>query len=473
MAQSESRRSSRLRQWAGTRTGTGSIGLLLGLGLATNSVASAPPVPVGCGGHAVASMARFSGLPVTADVWATITTTCGSETESLASVVECLNALGLRTQAVAASADEIVTLRGPKVVHLESDEGTHFSVCVGGVPGGDVVCWDASGPKILAWDEFLAKYSGKAAIMANQAAPGPCMAEVGICDLGGDVVGGLVESRLTIENRGDASLEASVSYVSCSCTVAGEAAITVDAGASTTVPVRMKAGLGGDSVSYALLDTNDALWPKRPVVLRARIPRQLHVTPDKLVVAGSARDGGEATVRLETPPGWALSDLTTDMDGVSAELVEDELTEAGGRYRVRVSLPSGHATGNTEGVLSLRTGVATPARLEIPTTVVVTGVLRCVPAAAFVGLCPVGKEARADVSVRRTDGVPLSVRNASVSGPEFLLTGPVEADDAYVLQVRTTPDQVGPIRGEITIETDVPGEEKLVIPITGHAQEAE
>jgi len=80
-----------------------------------------------------------------------------------------------------------------------------------------------------------------------------------------------------------------------------------------------------------ILDTNDPLWPKRPVVIRARSPRQLRVLPAKFVVSATARDGVTAVLRIDTPAGWRLSGLATELEGLAGELREEAPTVAGGR----------------------------------------------------------------------------------------------------------------------------------------------
>jgi len=424
---------------------------------------------VGCGAHAVACMARFSGVAVTGEVWAKIQTTCGAETESLASVSECLKGLGIAAQPVAATAEEIVAIRGPRVVHLVDGDAAHFSTCVGGATGADVVCWEGDGPRVLSWAMFTAQYSGKAIIVANQEASGPRMAEVGVCDVRGDVVGGQLTAAVPLANTGDAELQASVSYVSCTCTSPERGPFAVAPGGSRELVLQVTGGFEGEGVAYIILDTNDPLWPKRPVVIRARLPRQLRVLPAKFVVSATAREGGMAVLRVDTPAGWRLSGLATEPEGLTGELREEELTEAGGRYEVRATLGAGHRTGRFEGVVTLRTGVDEPAMLQVPTTIVVTGLLRCMPAAAFVGLCKVGQEARADVVVRRSDGAPFAIRQVAPNSPDVQIVGPTEVNGGYALQVRLTPKAAGPVEGEIRVTTDVPGEETLIIPVSGSA----
>lgn len=424
---------------------------------------------VGCGAHAVAAMCRFSGVPVTGEVWARIQAECGAETESLASVSECLKGLGIANQPVAATAEEIVAVRGPRVVHLVDGETAHFSTCVGGAAGADVVCWEGDGPRVLTWGTFTAQYSGKAIIVANHEAAGPRMAEVGVCDVRGDVVGGPIRAAIHLANSGDAELQASVSYVSCTCTKAERGPCAVAAGGAREVSVQIAGGLEGDGLAYVILDTNDPLWPKRPVVIRARLPRRLRVLPAKLVIAATARDGGRAVLRIDTPPGWRLSELATELEGLTGELREEELTEAGGRYEVRAAVGAGHRTGRFEGTLTLRTGVEEPATLQVPATVVVTGLLRCMPAAAFVGLCEVGEQARADVVIRRSDGAPFAIREVVPSSPDVQIVGPTEVKGGYALQVWLTPKAAGPVEAEIRITTDVAGEETLIVPLSGTA----
>lgn len=286
---------------------------------------------VGCGAHAVASMARFSGVAITGEVWGRIQATCGAETESLASVSECLKSLGIAALPVAATAEEIVAVRGPRVVHLVDGETAHFSTCVGGATGADVVCWEGDGPRVLTWGTFTAQYSGKAIIVANQEAAGPRMAEVGVYDVRGDVVGGPLSAAIGLANSGDAELQASVSYVSCTCTTAERGPFAVAAGVAREISVQIAGGLEGEGLAYVILDTNDPLWPKRPVVIRARSPRQLRVLPAKFVVSATARDGGTAVLRIDTPAGWRLSGLATELEGLAGELREEAPTVAGGR----------------------------------------------------------------------------------------------------------------------------------------------
>jgi len=158
----------------------------------------------------------------------------------------------------------------------------------------------------------------------------------------------------------------------------------------------------------------------------------------------------------------------------SSEPVDDtKPMEAGFGLRawlIAVSLSPEAPPGTAEATLQVLTSVEGVGTGEAELALNVQPDLRCIPERVFLGALRVGEKGEARLTVLHRDGKPFALSTGPMPVPGLAAQIGDEVGGRREVVVSLTPQQPGILRTELALITDVPQEERLVLPVYAEVQ---
>ncbi len=300
-------------------------------------------------------------------------------------------------------------------------------------------------------------------------------------DLGQVVQGAVVETRLRLENAGDAPLVVARAEPSCGCTVVDGLPGPIPPGGAADLVLRFDSSerLGPQHLTVALL-VNDPTQTDRGagcalVVLEADVRTHVRLVPDGAFFGEWVRTpaGAETVVTLAPadPADPAARGLAPRVVGPLPDGVEAAVdAERGpqGEARLRVRLRPDVPAGELFARLVVETGLAAQPRIVVPVVAIVGG---RVAGPRVVELHDVVRAAGAErrCALERRDGEagPIPVLAVRCPSPHVRATVEV-AGGRTELVVTVVPDAPpGPFATVVEVVLDDPADPLLVIPVVG------
>jgi hypothetical protein len=286
--------------------------------------------------------------------------------------------------------------------------------------------------------------------------------------------------QMTVTNVGDETLIINDVNAGCSCTKATMDDNSLAPGESGTLNFLFSPNSAGDQTKKIKLVSNDPRSPVTEVQFSAQVRRFVLVQPD-FVRVGDVRRGVPHTVTATlTPsdPDYTIESMKF-IGQSAAYLSPKEIDSGDPRSRViEVTI----APEARWGALSARlevTGKGTIAEGEDPrkhvffffVTGTVSGELKASQPRFSIGTFPPSSPFSTALTLSRVDGTPFLVTNAVISGgniPMTVTSTPVGDGSTWSLLLQGSSGSVtGPVRGDVLIQTNVPGEDLLSFRITG------
>lgn len=432
-----------------------------------------------CGLRCVADLAYILGLPLRSGPWLSAIDRYGRQDSlSLGDVQRAGALVGLRLLPRRMSAQELVDRGEPAIVHA-SEGGGHFGVLVDAL-NGNVRCLDQGVLAVTPLTRFAQTFSGHCLIpypSGDKPAPGQRPGPLELdCELPPVTAGSTATHSFLWRNAGTAPVQLCVSATSRDCRVTIRGQLPVRPGETVELELAGRARPPRLQL-VAEVVTTDPLKPVAYVTLRARCPRPVLVYPEALRIVADRQRPASATVWVSGPLDLAVRDATArpkvlqvQLDPSAASLRDSE-DEA--LIPVTIRLDSGTPLPRTAGEVTIKTSDPRTPVIVVPVELEVRGRVRVELPTLFFGFVPAGR------------GADLQLPVAAPSAPDFRVQG-VECDRTelaatitggapggpYTITVSVPPNApLGVTEGTLTITTNVPGEERIAIPVYAHVVE--
>jgi len=279
-------------------------------------------------------------------------------------------------------------------------------------------------------------------------------------------VGDSVTHRFRVSNAGHGKLVVAPRGQSCGGPRIALGKQTLAPGEATLVTITLQLVSAGPVSRSAGLVCNDPREPLVYLTMYGDVSHPVRVTPEALRLRPGG-PGEEGTDVLTGP-------VTMEVEEIAARggrlLVQPSLPETTGdgaqvwRIRVRALGPS--AGGTAQDDVLIRTTDAAQPELVVPVLVGNDRELIAQPAGLFCGFVRLGGHAEATLLLRSRSGQPFAVTAARASIPTVALGPPVPAGcGVWRLAVHVNGATEGVCEGLLSIESDVPGEPPLEVPV--------
>ena len=369
---------------------------------------------------------------------------------------------------VEASLDELESSPGCKIIHLSSPNHfllvTHFSSTYVQVLSQGRIA-------LLSRGEALARYTGYALIVKpDSSLGGPRLRVERLVGSFGTVrVGQVVEGAFVLRNDGSEGLTIKAETKKC----CGAASVTIaqeklKPGECTKATVRFAAAIPGETVRSATILTNDPHEPVAFLTLRGCVVPEVTVYPVALSVE-TAKDRPSHLAVVLTGAPTVIVQQAKCTDGRFGVSVGQPLEAAGAKtWRIDVLLSPGTTIGPVADTLTIRTTDEVRPLVIVPIHADVHGDLCMTPASVFFGFVKIGGDAHGVVMLRSLRGASFAVKGAVASGHGIEVETPKRQVDGWAIRISVDTAKSGVTDGEVTITTDVAGEESVIVPVYAH-----
>ncbi len=282
--------------------------------------------------------------------------------------------------------------------------------------------------------------------------------------------------RLAFRNAGGSPLVIDEIKTTCGCTAVALEKREYAAGESGTLEIEFDPVAPGDQKKYINVISNDASSPITKITMIADVIAFVDIEP-RMITLDNLRYGEEhhATVTVTgADPAFTIDSVTTSNPDVTVEIVGGE----GDTRTLDLSVDASAPWGGLFAWLTVTvTGRPTPDAAPITHTSrariqgSIFGEIQATPHTFRFGAAP-GEAFERTVALRRADGTPFRVLESRVTKTDLpeatvrIEPGTLASAYEIVLSV-TAPTRLAGYRGDVEITTDVPGEERIVIPISG------
>ena len=373
--------------------------------------------------------------------------------------------------------DELAEAGRPAIVHLRP---AHFATLVDLTNGNARWLDSPAGVRVTPLAEFRAVYTGHCLLAPSakpHAGPAPHLSIPEVDRDAGDVTpASLLVHDFHCRNLGNGPLALAPLSHSPGSSVEVSAGTGLPPGGSARVRLT---GLAEDArvLHWAELATND---PERPVVyvtLRARCRPAVSVAPSALMIATRQGSPAARTLWVRGPTDLVVQESAASPSVFEASVMassERTLTREGLKLiPVVVTLNGKASAGRTTGEVTLRTSDPRTPMLVVPITADVKGEVRLDPVEAFFGLVRAGAASTSTIAATAAGFPDFRVVRVECDLQHVVAGPPVRQDDgSYRAEVRVDPGAPpGVMEGTIWLTTNVPGEERIAVPVYAHVVE--
>jgi len=293
-----------------------------------------------------------------------------------------------------------------------------------------------------------------------------------VYDFGRVQAGGDIVHDFFFTNTGNGPLELLRVKPSCGCTTAGEYTRIVQPGATGKIPIKLSTKKGGGNISKSVTVNTNIPGPDATVRLEIKgtVWQPIEVTPRSAafgrLTVEKANEGMERRLTIVSNVDQALKPSITGSDN---KMFKAELKplEDGKKYEIVVGLVPPLSSGNNTGKITVTTGIADPATVEVPAYAFVTAPLDVTP--TQLTIMP-GRTAalKRQFYIRCNDGKSFDVKDLKCSSDALALelTDIRGNKQTYRLSVDIPADYAPPASGDrITFDTTHPAVPSLEIPV--------
>jgi len=292
-----------------------------------------------------------------------------------------------------------------------------------------------------------------------------------VFDFGTVDEGASVTHDFELLNSGNADLRIERVVPTCGCTVPTLPADVLAPGATAQLQVQFNtSGFNGRVEKHITLFTNDENKAASTLTLRGEIVPLISVTPPYLdfgrVVKGApAPERKEVTVRIKAGSGAEISQVKA----FGKHLVLEDMTGGAKERRFFLSLSPDVPRGELRDRVVIGLKGAEQSSVNLPVFANVSGPLALVPATVSLGIIAGEQEIVRKVRLENYGEAPVALRGATSSDSAVRVSHRTLSDGRrYEIELRVAPGLVKhDLRAEVTLETDLPGEEELTFGVYG------
>ena len=441
-------------------------GLLL---LAAGGPARLTPRQANCGVASLVALAEMLGRPVSSEEADRLVDMFPEQSVSLEDLLRIGPALGLHLEGYRAQFQEVADLGRPAIMHLTRPE--HFCVLVG-ASKESVQVIDAGSMRMASRSDVESRFTGHV-LLAHASPVAGAHIEARDRDHFVAVSGPQQTQRHVFRwtNTGTTPLHVELDAKSCNCVGAKLDGETTAPGQSGGLTVEAR-NTGGEMISTVVLKTDDPDRPRVLYTLRSRVPWQVRVDPQTIAMRVRRGNTGERSIQVTgaaylriTAASATRPFLTVGVDGHPPRCAGQAT------WIVWVKCAANAPVGAFEDEMTIRTTDPHRPTATVPVRVMVEGDLVVTPAEVFFGFLKPRARATRRLSVRSQSGAPFHIRRVRTTGglihAEIERPGLVAAAPVHFVRVSATTDQPGILEGTVELTTDVPGQEKIRVPVSG------
>lgn len=287
---------------------------------------------------------------------------------------------------------------------------------------------------------------------------------------------------IPFKNTGSGTLEILDTHATCGCTVSRLEQTSYPPGQSGILKVEFKPqGKNGPQLQRVTIRSNDPAQGEQTVSIMAEVEPVVMIEP-KIVQFGEMKKGESrsAVVKIigRTEDFAATFGTVSNDEAMVLEVLETKPVEMNGKTlrqtEVKITLKPTAPVGHFQQSASIRTNDSRMPAVTASVMAEIIGDLETGPARVTLGVMQAQGPIKSEVKVTSRAGTPFKiteVTNQAVANLDLkFAVKPVDPakPNAYTIEVTgTAPKDSVPIRGEIVIKTDVPGEQMIRIPYFG------
>lgn len=287
---------------------------------------------------------------------------------------------------------------------------------------------------------------------------------------------------IPFKNAGTGTLEILDTHATCGCTISRLEQTTYPPGQSGILKVEFKPqGKNGPQLQRVTIRSNDPVQGEVTVSIMAEVEPVVMIEP-KIVQFGEVKKGETrtATVKIigRTEDFAATFGTVSSDEALTLEVLETKPIEMNGKTlrqtEVKLTLKPTAPVGHLQQSASIRTSDSRMPAVTAQVMADVVGDLEAGPARLTLGVLQSQGPIKSELKVTSRAGTPFKiteVTSQSVSPIDLKFeVKPVDPakPNSYTIAVSGTgPKDAVPIRGEVVIKTNVPGEETIRIPYFG------
>jgi len=294
-------------------------------------------------------------------------------------------------------------------------------------------------------------------------------------------IGQQVKHAYSFTNTGKQPLKVSIKSTSCGCTSAfigkgaDAKAMTIAPGISGSVQVSMDVNNVGTQEQMVTLETND---PQRPLVyltIVATSPQNIEVSPTSLFLNSDKGQAVSRDIQIVGPASMKILSVETNQPDLTTDIQNGDKNSVSHTWKINVARSQNAKVGDYKATISIRTDNVDRPLITIPVTGKVTGDLNITPPNGFFGFVKAGQSQDIEIILRSRSGKPFQILGLRFEGKNHKLlkvTDENKGDSvSHHLKIALSSSRPVFLQEQLVLETNIEGESKRIIPITGLIQE--
>jgi hypothetical protein len=432
-----------------------------------SSVVLLPARAQNCGVSSLVDLAALTGREVPPAQLQQLLQALPDPEADMLQIQQAARLLGLNLQGVLAPAAALgVELSGPAIVHLRGPD--HF-VALARASAQWVQLVEGERRWVEPAALFAERYTGHALVLDS---PTPAEGARLECpefehEFAVTGLGETVAHAFRMRNVGAGDLQLRVKE--CPGWDRPEATVgqTVLApGEATTVSVRQMIRKSGALMDTVTLLTNDPAAPVVHLTIHGSVPHNLTIRPESLSVVLTRNSPASRLLRLTGPADTAVTGAASVEGGFTAEVAPADTHGDGARaWNVRLVFSAALPAGTLVDELRIETTHAARPVVTVPVAIEVQPQIRRIPSRLFYGFAEPGRAIRRTLTLYSFDGRAFGITGATANAPEATAEFVQLADDRWEVEVTLTPTEPGIVETIVAIATDLPGEERIEVPV--------
>jgi len=389
---------------------------------------------------------------------------------SMLDIKHAAQGVGIELVGISATFHEVLRgTPGPKIIHLT--DPAHFLV-VARTSHEWVQVLNGGRVTVAPREEIEKRYSGHALILEQEEKAGGPRLELekfhyvfGIAGVGQEL-----EHSFKVSNVGDQDLL--VHPASCSSCGAPEVTVAKEdlaPGQSTQVTVKFTITHSGSVMKSAKLLTTDPAQPVVFLTVHGKVPHDLRIYPDRLYLGGDKGELPSRTITISGPAEMELGEVSTERGLFDIRIGEPQVSEDEKKtWQLELTLKPDDFIGEIADQLSIRTTHAERPLITIPITGRIRGDLKVDPPTVFFGFVKLGEKAEQTVIIESRSLAAFTLKAANADSRKIRAGTPEQREGRWLIPIAVDTSAPGVIDANLTVTTDVPGEETLEIPVYAH-----
>jgi len=212
--------------------------------------------------------------------------------------------------------------------------------------------------------------------------------------------------------------------------------------------------------------TNDPTAPALYLTLHADVPQDLTVRPERLYMVCKRGDSPIQRLRLTGPETAWVKRASAREASLFLEVNPVEGPEPSERgWDITVAVSPNLPIGRTEDELRIETTHAARPLVTVPVMIEVEPQIRRVPSKLFFGFVQPGKTAKRTLTLRSFDGRAFDVSGATAGEPGVTAGAQRVSEGEWKVEVSLTRAEPGVVETTFVVTTDLPGEERIEVPL--------